>query len=84
MPIGIISKIPTVRVIEAIQYGVKQMDMLSRLEYSLASANITVHIGSSSFEQFIDSKPSMETHLESRNAEIIIKATMHIANQFHL
>jgi hypothetical protein len=60
------------------------MDMLSRLEYSLANANKTVQIGSSSFGQFIDSKPSTETLVESRYAEVVIKATTYIANKYFL
>lgn len=69
---------------EAIIYGINQMDMLSRFENSLENANINVRRGSSSHRQFIDSMPSIESHIKSRNAEIVIKATTYLKSQYYL
>lgn len=65
----------------AIQYGTQQINMLSRHEDSLSYANIDVKIGSPSHGQLIDSKPSIDGHLASRNAEIIIKASHYLVNK---
>lgn len=65
----------------AIIYGTQQINMLSRHEDSLSHANIDVKIGSPSHGQLIDSKPSIDGHLASRNAEIIIKASHYILNK---
>ncbi|KAF0746289.1 Uncharacterized protein FWK35_00020149, partial [Aphis craccivora] len=65
----------------AIQYGTQQINMLSRHEDSLSYADVHVKIGSPSHGQLIDSKPSIDGHLASRNAEIVIKASHYIMNK---
>ncbi|VVC41836.1 Hypothetical protein CINCED_3A019850 [Cinara cedri] len=65
----------------AIQYGAQQISMLSRHEDSLSYANINVKTGSPSHGQLIDSQPSMDGHVASRNAEIVIKASHYIMNK---
>ncbi|XP_022164640.1 peroxidase-like [Myzus persicae] len=65
----------------AIQYGTQQINMLSRHEDSLSYADVHVKIGSPSHGQLIDSQPSIDGHLASRNAEIVIKASHYIMNK---
>lgn len=65
----------------AIQYGAQQINMLSRHEDSLSLANVNVKIGSPSHGQLVDSQPSTDGHLASRNAEIIIKASQYLMNK---
>lgn len=65
----------------AIQYGTQQINMLSRHEDSLSYADVHVKIGSPSHGQLIDSQPSIDGHLASRNAEIVIKASHYIINK---
>lgn len=65
----------------AIQYATQQINMLSRHEESISYANINVKTGSPSHGQLIDSQPSMDGHLASRNAEIIIKASYYIMHK---
>jgi len=65
----------------AIQYGTQQINMLSRHEDSLSHANVNVKIGSPSHGQLVDSQPSTDGHLASRNAEIIIKASQYLMNK---
>lgn len=63
---------------DAIQYGTQQINMLSRHEDSLSYADVNVKIGSPSHGQLIDSQPSVDGHLASRNAEIVIKASLYM------
>lgn len=65
----------------AIQYGTQQINMLSRHEDSLSYADVNVKTGSPSHGQLIDSQPSVDGHLASRNAEIVIKASHYIMNK---
>lgn len=65
----------------AIQYGTQQINMLSRHEDSLSYADVHVKIGSPSHGQLIDSQPSIDGHLQSRNAEIVLKASHYIMNK---
>lgn len=65
----------------AIQYGTQQINMLSRHEDSLSYADVNVKIGSPSHGQLIDSQPSVDGHIASRNAEIVIKASLYIMNK---
>lgn len=65
----------------AIQYGTQQINMLSRHEDSLSYANINVKVGSPSHGQLIDSRPSIDGHLASRNAEIVLKASHYLMNK---
>jgi hypothetical protein len=65
----------------AIQYGTQQINMLSRHEDSLSFSDVNVKIGSPSHGQLIDSQPSIEAHLASRNAEILLKASQYIMNK---
>lgn len=65
----------------AIQYAIQQINMLSRHEESISHANVNVKIGSPSHGQLIDSRPTIDGHLASRNAEIIIKASYYIMHK---
>lgn len=65
----------------AIQYGTQQINMLSRHEDSLSFSDVNVKIGSPSHGQLIDSQPSIDAHLASRNAEILLKASQYIMNK---
>lgn len=65
----------------AIQYGTQQINMLSRHEDALSYANVNVKTGSPSHGQLIDSRPSADGHLASRNAEIVLKASHYIMNK---
>lgn len=65
----------------AIQYATQQINMLSRHEESISYANIHVKIGSPTHGQLIDSRPNIDGHLASRNAEIIIKASYYIMHK---
>lgn len=56
--------------------------MLSRHEDSLSYANVNVKIGSPSHGQLIDAQPSIDGHLASRNAEIVIRASNYIINKY--
>lgn len=64
----------------AIQYSTQHINMLSRHEESLSYSDINVKIGSPSHGQLIDSQPSMDAHLASRSAEILLKASQYLMN----
>lgn len=68
----------------AIQYGTQQINMLSRHEDSLSYADVNVKIGSPSHGQLVDSRPTIDGHLASRNAEIVIKASQYLMNKYCL
>jgi len=68
----------------AIQYGTQQINMLSRHEDSISYADVYVKIGSPTHGQLIDSQPSINAHLASRNAEIVIKASHYLMNKYCL
>lgn len=69
---------------DAIQYGTQQINMLSRHEDSLSYADVHVKVGSPSHGQLIDSQPSSDGHIASRNAEIAIKASQYLINKYCL
>lgn len=54
------------------------------MEDTISYAKIHVTSGTPSHGQLINSKPSLEGQLESRNAEIIIKASQYIMSNYCL
>lgn len=83
-PVVTTDKSVLVELEDIIDKGKTQMDMLYRLENTIANADITVEVGSPSHGQLIDSMPSMETNIESRGAEIVIKASTYLVNTYYL
>ncbi|VVC27231.1 Haem peroxidase,Haem peroxidase, animal type [Cinara cedri] len=66
----------------AIEYGTQQVDMFARMESSLTDNNIKVQNGTSAYGQYLEYMPNHDSHIEARDAEILLKVSQQIRNMY--